>query len=41
MVHLYEDDLGEGGTEESKKTGSAGPRISCGVVGRGPKVLST
>ncbi len=34
MVHLYPDDLGQGETEESLKTGSAGPRISCGVVGR-------
>lgn len=34
VVHLYHDDLGLGGTEESLKTGSAGPRISCGVVGR-------
>ena len=33
VVHLYKDDLGLGGTEESMKSGSAGPRISCGVVG--------
>ena len=37
VVHLYKDDLGEGGTDESLKTGSAGPRISCGVVGRASK----
>jgi len=42
VVHLFQDDLGEGGTDESLKTGSAGPRISCGVVGRAavPPVLS-
>lgn len=34
VVHLFPDDLGHGGTEESLKTGSAGPRIGCGVVGR-------
>ena len=34
VVHLFADDLGHGGTEDSLKTGSAGPRIGCGVVGR-------
>ena len=39
VVHLYKDDLGEGGTDESEKTGSAGPRITCGVVGRAAPLL--
>ena len=34
VVHQFADDLGHGGTEDSLKTGSAGPRIACGVVGR-------
>ena len=34
VVHLYEDDLGEGGTQDSLTTGSAGARIGCAVVGR-------
>ena len=32
-MHLYEDDLGEGGHEDSLSNGHAGPRIGCGVVG--------
>lgn len=33
VIHAGEDDLGLGGDEESLRTGNAGPRISCGVIG--------
>lgn len=34
IVHQDPDDLGHGGTPDSLKTGSAGERIGCGVIGR-------
>jgi Cu-Zn family superoxide dismutase len=33
VIHADEDDCGEGGNEESLKTGNAGKRIGCAVIG--------
>jgi Cu-Zn family superoxide dismutase len=32
VIHQKADDLGKADTEDSTKTGSAGPRIFCGII---------
>ena len=32
VVHAKPDDLGRGKTEDSRRTGSAGARLACGVI---------
>ena len=34
IVHADPDDLGKGGKEDSLKTGHAGARIACAIIGR-------